>query len=77
MSFFFEIWVRIASDGPQIDQLHGENRLSHIIIFIIISMLFIRPLLMAVFTLYKDRKSYPIEIKVSIYLEIIFFSTIG
>ena len=31
MSFFFEILVRLASYGPQIDQLHGENRLSHII----------------------------------------------
>ena len=32
MSIFFEILVRIASCGPQIDQSHGENRLSHIII---------------------------------------------
>ena len=31
MSIFFEILVRIASYGPQIDQLHGENRLSHIV----------------------------------------------
>ena len=31
MNFFFEILVRIASYGPQIDQSHGENRLSHII----------------------------------------------
>ena len=31
MSIFFEILVRIASYGPQIDQSHGENRLSHII----------------------------------------------
>ena len=31
MSFFFEILVRIASYGPQIDQSHGENRLNHII----------------------------------------------
>ena len=30
MSIFFEILVRIASYGPQIDQSHGENRLSHI-----------------------------------------------
>ena len=33
MSFFFEILVRIASYEPQIDQSHGENRLSHIIMF--------------------------------------------
>ena len=31
MSFFFEILVRMASYGPQIDQSHGENKLSHII----------------------------------------------
>ena len=31
MSIFFEILVRIASYGPQIDQPYGENRLSHII----------------------------------------------
>ena len=31
MSIFFEILVRIASYGPQIDQSHSENRLSHII----------------------------------------------
>ena len=31
MSIFFEILVRIASYGPQIDQSNGENRLSHII----------------------------------------------
>ena len=31
MSIFFDIWVRIARYGPQIDQWHGENRLSHII----------------------------------------------
>ena len=30
MSIFFEILVRIASYGPQIDQSDGENRLSHI-----------------------------------------------
>ena len=35
MSIFFEILVRIASYGPQIDQSHGENRLSHIIIDVI------------------------------------------
>ena len=40
MSFLFEILVRIAGYGPQIDQSHGENRLSHIVIIIIISMLF-------------------------------------
>ena len=39
MSFFFEILVRIASYGPQIDQSYGENRLSHIIIIIIISVI--------------------------------------
>ena len=31
MSIFFEILVRKASYGPQIDQPQGENRLSHII----------------------------------------------
>ena len=31
MSIFFEILVRIASYGPQIDQSHGENRVSYII----------------------------------------------
>ena len=31
MSIFFEILVRMASYGPQINQSHGENRLSHII----------------------------------------------
>ena len=31
MSIFVESLVRIASYGPQIDQSHGENRLSHII----------------------------------------------
>ena len=30
VSIFFEILVRIASYGPQIDQSDGENRLSHI-----------------------------------------------
>ena len=37
MSIFFEILVRIASYGPQIDQSRGENRLSHIIMTIIIN----------------------------------------
>ena len=32
MSIFFKILVRIAIYGPQIDQSHGKNRLSHIII---------------------------------------------
>ena len=31
MSIFFEILVRIASYGPQIDQSRGENRLSHLL----------------------------------------------
>ena len=31
MSIFVEILVSIGSYGPQIDQSHGENRLSHII----------------------------------------------
>ena len=35
MSLFSEILVRIASYGPQIDQSHGENRLSHIIHYFI------------------------------------------
>ena len=33
MGIFFEIWVRITSYGTQIDQLHGENRLSHLIMY--------------------------------------------
>ena len=41
MSIFFEILVRIASYGPQIDQSHGENRLSHIIMIIIKMMMMI------------------------------------
>ena len=32
MSIFFEILVRVAGYGPQIDKSHGENRLSHMII---------------------------------------------
>ena len=39
MSFFFENLARIASYGPQIDQSHGENRLSHIIIRVIPSVI--------------------------------------
>ena len=39
MSIFFEIMVRIASYGPQIDQSHNENRLSHIIMINIIMMM--------------------------------------
>ena len=39
MSIFFEIMVRIASFGPQIDQSHDENRLSHIIMINIIMMM--------------------------------------
>ena len=39
MSIFFEIMVRIASYGPQIDQSHDENRLSHIIMINIIMMM--------------------------------------
>ena len=35
MSIFFKILVRIAIYGPQIDQSHGENRLSHITIWVI------------------------------------------
>ena len=35
MSIFVEILVRIASYGLQIDQSHGENRLSHILIIVI------------------------------------------
>ena len=31
MSIFFEVLVRIASYGPQIEQSHGENKFSHII----------------------------------------------
>ena len=41
MSIFFEIMVRIASYGPQIDQSHDENRLSHIIMINIIMMMMI------------------------------------
>ena len=32
ISIFFEILVRIAIYGSQIDQSHGDNRLSHMII---------------------------------------------
>ena len=32
MSIFFEILVRIAIYGSQIDQSHGDNRLTHMII---------------------------------------------
>ena len=41
-AFCLENLVRIASYGPQIDQLHGENRLSHIInqIYLIQSLLY-------------------------------------
>ena len=39
MSFFFEILVCMASYGQQIDQSHGENRLSHIISIIIMIMI--------------------------------------
>ena len=35
MSIFFKILVCIAIYGPQIDQSHGENRLSHITIWVI------------------------------------------
>ena len=31
MSILFQVLVRIASYGQQIDQSHGENRLSHVI----------------------------------------------
>ena len=41
MSIFFEIMVRIASFGPQIDQSHDENRLSHIIMINIMMMIMI------------------------------------
>ena len=42
MRIFFDILVRIASYGPQIDQLHGENRLSHITMLLILYLLLIR-----------------------------------
>ena len=35
MSISLKILVRIASYGPQIDQSQGENRLSHIIRYIL------------------------------------------
>ena len=41
MRIFFDILVRIASYGPQIDQLHGENRLSHITMLLILYLLLI------------------------------------
>ena len=34
-AFSLKILVRIASYGPQIDQSHGENRLSHILNYVI------------------------------------------
>ena len=33
MSILFNVLLRIASYGPPIDQSHGENRLSHIILY--------------------------------------------
>ena len=48
MSIFFEILVRIASYGPQIDQSHGENRLSHIIMINIIMMMMMITMMMIV-----------------------------
>ena len=36
LAFGFESLVRVASHGPQIDQSHGEDRLTHIIITIIL-----------------------------------------
>ena len=41
MSIFLEILVRRASYGPQIDQSHGENRLSHIIIQAVVSVIYL------------------------------------
>ena len=41
MSFFFEVLVCMASYGQQIDQSHGENRLSHIISIMIMIMIMI------------------------------------
>ena len=48
MSIFFEIMVRIASYGPQIDQSHDENRLSHIIMINIIMMMMMITMIMIV-----------------------------
>ena len=48
MSIFFEIMVRIASYGPQIDQSHDENRLSHIIMINIIMMMMMITMMMIV-----------------------------
>ena len=38
-AFSLKILVRIASYGPQIDQSHGENRISHIIMSNIAALL--------------------------------------
>ena len=48
MSIFFEIMVRIASYGPQIDQSHDENRLSHIIMINIMMMMMMITMMMIV-----------------------------
>ena len=48
MSIFFEIMVRIASYGSQIDQSHDENRLSHIIMINIIMMMMMITMMMIV-----------------------------
>ena len=59
MSIFFAILVRIASYGPQIDQSHGENRLSHIIIKISI-MVFRRYGVLIVWLEVEDRNAWGI-----------------
>ena len=46
--FSLNILVRIASYGPQIDQSHDENRLSHIIMINIIMMMMMITMMMIV-----------------------------
>ena len=48
LAFGFESLVRVASHGPQIDQSHGEDRLSHIIITIILQTPFSKSVYLSV-----------------------------
>ena len=48
LAFGFESLVRVASHGPQIDQSRGEDRLSHIIITIILQTPFSKSVYLSV-----------------------------
>ena len=67
MSFFFESLVRIASYGPLIDKSHGENRLSHIIMYCIVTQTFV--------TLPPKQKNSGLFPKYLAVLWFLFFST--